>query len=179
MFTFWHCPNYFYIRGSYPRAAGLLVNKQFFLGELHCRAVPSIRRRRRRYQHHIKVYEPRRRKRGTHQTAQSHTQNFLYINLNVFISTLYNAWIKVQRSAFVLFFMIIYPYCSEIILWVQNKLEDALTWNYNPPSTFLQSSRPQRIFGFWESKHTLLYFERCILYLRCCMWYFMVYFVIP
>ena len=102
MFTFWHCPNYFYIRGSYPRAAGLLVNKQFFLGELYWRAVHSIRRRR-RYQHHIKVYEPRRRKRGTHQTAQSHTQNFLYINLNVFISTLYNAWIKVQRSAFVLF----------------------------------------------------------------------------
>ena len=51
------------------------------------------------------------------------------------------------------------------------------------PGTFLQFCSLlfhfQRIIGSWESKPAMLYFERCILYLRCCMWYFMVYFVIP
>ena len=62
-----------------------------------------------------------------------------------------------------------------IILQHQNTKKLHPCW----PSTFLQSSRPQRILGFWESEPAMLYFERCILYLRCCMWYFMVYFVIP
>ena len=69
---------------------------------------------------------------------------------------------------------------THVYIWVKNEFNPPRYASYKA-GTFLQFCSLlfhfQRIFGFWESKPTLLYFERCILYLRCCMWYFMVYFV--
>ena len=102
------------------------------------------------------------------------SDSILYISIHMFYVYSLSCWNRtsVHTESFVATFSWDFSRCYKWTGWM-----DWIT------GTFLQFCSLlfhfQRIFGSWESKPAMLYFERCILYLRCCMWYFMVYFVIP